>query len=91
VLQGQAAIVRTVPAEVTYADITGALRDRSGAKQLAAAYRSQFKARVQTSGKTLQEFAATTEQLAHRTLVELPLAFIQRPPTLLLTVYGTGR
>jgi len=32
---------------------------------------------VQTSGETLQEFAAALEQLAHRALVGLPVAFIQ--------------
>jgi hypothetical protein len=78
VLQGQAAdIVRTVPAKATYEGITGALSYRFGDHQLAAAYRSQFKAMVQTSGETLQEFAAAVEQLAHRALVGLPLAFIQ--------------
>jgi hypothetical protein len=78
VLQGQAAeIVRTVPEEATYEEISGALKGRFGDHQLAAAFRSQFKARVQTSGETLQEFAAAVEQLAHRALVGLPLAFIQ--------------
>jgi hypothetical protein len=46
VLQGQAAIVRTVPAEATYEDITGALRDCFGDHQLAAVYWSQFIART---------------------------------------------
>jgi hypothetical protein len=79
VLKGQAAdIVWTVPAKATYQDVIGALRDRFGDHQLAAAYRSQLKARVQISGETLQEFVAAAEQLAHLALVELPLAFIVR-------------
>jgi kynurenine formamidase len=57
--------------------ITGALRHRFGDHQLAAANRSQFKARIWTSGEALQEFAPAVEQLAHRALVGLPLAFIQ--------------
>jgi hypothetical protein len=66
VLQGKAAdILHTVPAEATYEDIVGALRDRFGDHQLAAAYRSQLKARAQASGETLQEFALAVEQLAH--------------------------
>jgi hypothetical protein len=76
---------------VTYEDITGALRDRSGDYQLVAAYRLQLKARVQMSGETLQESATAVEQLAHRALIGLHVAFIQRLPTFLLMVYGTGR
>jgi hypothetical protein len=37
----------------------------------------QLKARVQASSETRQEFAAAVEQLAHRALVGLPVAFIQ--------------
>jgi len=78
VLQGKAAdILHTVPAEAKYEDIVGALQDRFGDHQLAAAYRSQLKARVQASSETLQEFAAAVEQLAHRAFVGLPVAFIQ--------------
>jgi len=78
VLQGKAAdILHTVPAEATYEDIVGALQDCFGDHQLAAAYRSELKARVQVSSETLQEFAAAVEQLPHRTLVGLPVAFIQ--------------
>jgi hypothetical protein len=52
VLQGQAAqILHSVPAEASYEDIVGALRDRFGDHQLAAAYRSQLKTRVQTGIK----------------------------------------
>ena len=32
---------------------------------------------MQTSGETLQEFAAAAEQLAHRALVGFPVAFLQ--------------
>jgi hypothetical protein len=63
------------PAEASY-NIIGALRDRFGYCQLAAAYRSQLKARVQTSGEILQEFAAAVEQLAHQAL-GLSVSFIQ--------------
>jgi hypothetical protein len=77
-LQGQAAdILHSLPTEATYEDIVGALRDRFGDHQLAAAYRSQLKTRVQASGETLQEFAAAVEQLAHRALVGLPVGYIQ--------------
>jgi hypothetical protein len=67
----------SVPAEESYEDIVGALQDRFGDHQLAAAYRSYLKARVQTSGETLQEFAAAIERLAHRALVGLPVGYIQ--------------
>jgi hypothetical protein len=78
VLQGQPAdVLHSVPAEATYEDIVGALRDRFGDHQLAAAYRSHLKARVQSGGETLQEFAAAVEQLAHRALVGLPEGHIQ--------------
>lgn len=74
-LRGKAAdILHTVPAEATYSDIVGAFRDRFGDHKLAAAYRSQLKARVQTSGETLHEFTAAVEQMARRALVELPAA-----------------
>lgn len=77
-LQGQAAdILHSLPVEATYEDIVGALRDRFGDHQLAAAYRSQLKTRVQASEETLQEFAAAVEQLAHRALVGLPVGYIQ--------------
>jgi hypothetical protein len=54
VLQGQAAdVLHSVPAEASYEDIVGALQDRFGDHQLAAAYQSHLKARVQTGGETL--------------------------------------
>lgn len=75
---GKAAdILYTLPAEAKYEDIAVGLRDRFGDQQLAAAYRSQLKARVQAGSETLQEFAAAVEQLAHRAFVGLPVAFIQ--------------
>jgi hypothetical protein len=78
VLQGKAAdILHSVPAKASYEDIVGALQNRFGDHQMAAAYRSQLKARVQMSDKTEQEFAAAVEQLAHRVLVGLPVGFIQ--------------
>jgi hypothetical protein len=86
VLQGKAAdIFRTVPAEVTNGDIVGVLRDRFGDHQLVAAYRSQFKARAQARRYK------SSQHLAHRAFVRLPVAFIQRPPTLSSAVCGTGR
>jgi hypothetical protein len=78
ILQGQAAdVLHSVPAGESYEDIVGTLQDRFGDHQLAAVYQSQLKARVQTSGEILQEFAAAVEQLAHRALVELPVGHIQ--------------
>jgi hypothetical protein len=77
-LQGQAAdILHSVPAEESYEDIVGAVQYRFGDHQLAATYQSQLKARVQTSGETLQEFATAIEQLAHWALVGLPIGYIQ--------------
>jgi hypothetical protein len=76
-LQDQAAdIQHSLPAEASYEDILGAWQDRFGDHQLAVAYRSQLKARVQMSGETLQEFAEAVEQLAHRALVGLPVGLI---------------
>ena len=54
VLHGKAAdILHTVPAEATYEAIVGTLLDRFGYQQLAAAYRSQVKARTQARDETL--------------------------------------
>jgi hypothetical protein len=38
----------------------------------------QLKLRIQLIGETLKKSAATTRQLAHQALVQLPLQFIQR-------------
>jgi hypothetical protein len=76
--QGQASdILHSVPAETSYEDIVRAMQNRFVDHQLAAACRSQLKARVQMSGETLQEFAAAVEQLAHQALVGLTVGFIQ--------------
>lgn len=53
------------------ANIIGALKGYYGNHQLVVAYWSQLKASIQLSGKSLQEFAATSEQMAHWTLVGL--------------------
>jgi len=91
-LQGKASdILHTMLTEATYKDIVRALRDCFGDHQQAVAYWLQLKGRVQMSGETLQEFTATVEELAHRALVGLPAALIQRLPTLSSTLHGTGR
>jgi len=72
-----AGILHTVPADATYEAIVGALQVRFVHHQLAAAYRSQLKTRMQASEETLQDFAAAVEQLAHRAFVGLPVTFIQ--------------
>jgi hypothetical protein len=78
VLHGKAAdVLHVAPAEASYEDIVQPMRDRFVDYQLAAAHRSQLKARVQASGKTLQEFAATVEQLAHGAVVWFLVAFVQ--------------
>jgi hypothetical protein len=66
VLQDQAdGILHSVSGEALYEDIVGALQDRFGDHQLAAAYRSQLNVILQTSGETLQDFDAAVEQLTH--------------------------
>ena len=66
VLHSKAAdILHTMPAKATYEDIMESLWDRFGDHQLATAYRSQLKTRVQASSETLQDFVAAVEQLAH--------------------------
>jgi hypothetical protein len=78
VLPGKAAVIlHSVPAKASYEDIVGVLQNRFGDHQLAAAYRSQLKVRVQMRDEREQEFAAAVEQLAHRALVGLPVGFIQ--------------
>jgi hypothetical protein len=76
----------SVPAGAAYEDIVAALKGSYGDQQLAAAYGAQLKAKVQLIGKTLQEFAAAVEQLAHRVLVGLPVDLSRwRPPLHSLT------
>jgi hypothetical protein len=54
------------------------IQDRFGDHQLAAACRSQLKARVQASSETLQEFAAAVDQMAHLAFVGLPVFYSNR-------------
>ncbi|KAJ4428949.1 hypothetical protein ANN_25945 [Periplaneta americana] len=76
-LQGQASeILHSVPEDGTSAEIMTALEGRYGDHQLAAAFRTQLKTRVQQSGESLQEFAMAVEQLAHKALRGLPNDFI---------------
>ncbi|XP_069683895.1 adventurous-gliding motility protein Z-like [Periplaneta americana] len=76
-LQGQASeILHSVPEDGTAAEIMAALEGRCGDHQLAAAFRTQLKTRVQQSGESLQEFAMAVEQLAHKALRGLPNDFI---------------
>ena len=57
VLHGKAAdILHTVPVEATYEAIGGALRDRFGDHQLAAAYRSQIIARTERTKRRCRSF-----------------------------------
>jgi hypothetical protein len=82
VLQGKTAnILLSVPARVTHVDIIGAPKSHYEDHLLAAACRSQLKARIQLRSMSLQEFAAAVEQLAHWALVRLPVGFIQRKAT----------
>jgi hypothetical protein len=60
-----------MPAGATHEDIVGVLKSRYRDNELATAYRSQLKARIQLSSESLQEFAAAVEQLAYRALVRL--------------------
>jgi hypothetical protein len=53
----------------TNEDIVSALKGRYGDHQLAAAYRSQLKARTHLSGVSLNEIAADVQQLAHQARV----------------------
>jgi hypothetical protein len=78
VLQGQADDVLQCPSRSGKKDIIGALEGHYGDHQLAAAYRSQPKARIQLSGELLQELSAAVKQLAHQALVGLPVDSIQR-------------
>ncbi|XP_069668773.1 uncharacterized protein [Periplaneta americana] len=76
-LQGQASeILHSVPEDGTAAEIMAALEGRYGDHQLAAAFRTQLKTKVQQSGESLQEFAMAVEQLAHKALRGLPNDFI---------------
>jgi hypothetical protein len=68
-LQGQATdIMHNVHIGTACEDIVWNLKGRYGNHQLAAAYWSQLKARMQLSSESIQEFAAPGEQFAHRPL-----------------------
>jgi hypothetical protein len=54
------------------------LEGRYGDHQLAAAYCSRLKARIQLSSESLQVFATGLKQFAHWVLVSLPQHLIQR-------------
>ena len=76
-LQGQASeIFHSVPEDGKATEIMAALEGRYGDHQLAAAFRTQLKTRVQQSGESLQEFAMAVEQLAHKALRGLPTNFV---------------
>jgi hypothetical protein len=57
--------VHSVPARAAYEDIIGTLKKNYKVHQLAVAYRVQLKATIKLSGKSLHEFAAAINQLAH--------------------------
>jgi hypothetical protein len=78
-LRGQAAdVLHGIPINATYQKTLQALEDRFGDQHLAAAYRSQLKARTQRARESLQEFATAIKQLAHRTYPTLPDEHIRR-------------
>jgi hypothetical protein len=56
----------------------GSIKGRYEGNQLGAAYRPQLKARTDLSSESLQEISRVVKQLAHRTLVGLPVDFIVR-------------
>jgi hypothetical protein len=78
-LQGWACdVLHGVPRGATYEEAIEALEDRFGDQHLAAAYRSQLKARTQKAGESQQEFAIAIEQLAHRAYLALPEDHVRR-------------
>jgi hypothetical protein len=54
------------------------LEGHNGDHQLAAAYCSQLKARIQLSSESVQAFATGMKQFAHWALVSLPQHLVQR-------------
>jgi hypothetical protein len=54
------------------------LKGRYGNHNLAAAYRTQLKAKIKLISESPSELAAAVKQLAQRSLVGLPVDFIQR-------------
>jgi hypothetical protein len=64
ILQEQSAFVpRSVPTGWTHEDIVRALKDRYADHQCVEAYRTELKARIQESGKSLQDYSAAVELL----------------------------
>jgi hypothetical protein len=61
-----------------YRGIVDTLKGHYGDHQLAVACRSQLKVRTQLSSESLQEFATTIKQLAHKHPLGLLHYFIQR-------------
>jgi FKBP-type peptidyl-prolyl cis-trans isomerase (trigger factor) len=66
---------------VTYKDVTEALENSYSDHHLEAALNSQLKRRNQLAGESLEEFATATNQLAHRTNIELPKHLISKEAT----------
>jgi hypothetical protein len=57
-------VLHWVPTGAKYEEAIEALEDRFGDQHLAAAYRSQLKARTQRAGESPQKFATAIGQLA---------------------------
>jgi hypothetical protein len=55
----------SIPASQTYKNISRVLEGRYGDHKLGASYQSQLKAKTQLSSKSLEEFAASIDQLSH--------------------------
>jgi hypothetical protein len=72
-LKGRAAdVLYGIPKNATYEETLQALQDRFGDQHFAALFRSRLKTRIQRAGESLQDFAITVEQLAHRAYPTLP-------------------
>jgi hypothetical protein len=76
---GQAAnILLRALARATNNDIISELKGHYREHKLAAAYRSQLKARIQLRDDSLQELAVAEKTLDHHTIAELPGDFTQK-------------
>jgi hypothetical protein len=71
-------IKHSVPPGAAHEHTVETLKGRHWDHQLAAAYRSQLKARTQLNDEFLQEFAAAIEEFTHWALVSLPEYYIIR-------------
>jgi uncharacterized coiled-coil protein SlyX len=79
VLKGRAAdVLYGIPTSTTYEGRLQALEDRFGDQHFSAAYRCQLTTRTQKAGESLQDFATSIEQLAHRAYPTLPEDHIRR-------------